>query len=1359
MTTLARVIAAGSAVLVLAAVARPDGNSRERKFAIRPGEVYGLTVSILKPEQFTKGWVDVEVRDAAGILAAKALHPFDLDFSANIKPRAQGSVTVTLKAIGAALDLVQVQTDLVPLHLSSSPSAVVAALPNSTWRQAQTIELGKTVFGSADERPYVPASMENAYADLMRGFQWFRFTVPGKDAKLAYFDLETPDRDVPPDLDVFEPADGDIVPYREGASAYNPEATQNYPGLSPFRTRILHPGKTYYLRVSANHPEYRLRTSLYPVPPYREPRTAVLAGMDYLIELGDAWHANTPRRGAIALRNTMAHAEPQACIACHPTQFTVRGYLTAVQNGYPVHRPAQLQFLTERLANNPRPLYGQPDTDWARVIFSARTVASRVPVLLDMTRRLTPEVFDTKEINRGFGNFLNLTYADRKTLPDDEADGGLPMVSTFEIALQTWKTYGLMLRDFPKEPEWRKRQEQVRDMILARNPANLIDLGWKIAALATIDGDRYKSETEGLIRQLYSWETEKGQFPYQFDRSGVPSDFITFQEMYALAVAGHRPGTDSNLARIVNYALVSQRQDGSWQGDPVYKGFDTPFRDTQFAVMGLSELYRYSGAPVPPPAARIRTGSLDDLLADIDAASSRPAEDLRKQIRSMLVESPWPLARSSAAAYLGNVNDSSSLAALSKALGDPSKMVQRSAAEALRRIGTTRPEEVASVVTSSLDSGDGRIRWGALRIFAQNFRSLTSHRALLASLERELHRDPLPQNRFQAANALWRWYSWQSEAPEERKSILDALDRRLGDEPDSYVRRGLTESVYNVLDENVGQMAAWERAMDSSADRQKTETAFHAVLAEQAGIIARNLESGNRQLRLGLLTSLWDFHLRHMAIPADNNQKVDVILPAFFADYSAGVPRLHESSFIYEPYLETARFQYRATNDFHITRLGNDTELPALFADSGTALEQSLLKCLDDADREMTLEVIKAGSVLGKAETSAFTAAMLRLLGSPDPEIRAAVQYVYANNQRGRLTLGSPDQPDKSVLKLLSGLLNSRRPEALAVILPLLAELPQDSTLTRDIALTDSLENILREDQVPSFAAVLRASAVFSNISDMPVMRTQMLAALKGSDEEAQQAAIDLVLARYATDPESDLARQFLDAMHGRERAIFIDKLDPSKYSLHLTTANSYGGPRPPELPDNNLFSSPLILETVVDALRSKTVVVREAALDLVHQQPKLQQDPDVLAALPVHAAQRIPDFAFFVSNVQPILAKPGADGKACVVCHASHALFKLRIPPQHGFTEQQSQENYKNALKVVDISEPRKSLILIKPTHPNDSAGDANLYLATHNGGERWTGNEASPEYQTILEWIRGAKLPDENRGIATSAKNNPSR
>jgi hypothetical protein len=247
-------------------------------------------------------------------------------------------------------------------------------------------------------------------------------------------------------------------------------------------------------------------------------------------------------------------------------------------------------------------------------------------------------------------------------------------------------------------------------------------------------------------------------------------------------------------------------------------------------------------------------------------------------------------------------------------------------------------------------------------------------------------------------------------------------------------------------------------------------------------------------------------------------------------------------------------------------------------------------------------------------------------------------------------------------------------------------------------------------------------------------MRAQILAVLKSGNEQAGEAAVDLVLSRYITDAHvTALTQQFLDATSGRLRSMLVDQLDPNKYSLKVTAANSYrsGGDAP--LPaDNNLFSSGTVVETIAESLAGPDRNVREAARDLVYEHDRLQKEPSIQ---PVYQPPRRsePDLAFFLQRVQPVLQKQGADGKACVMCHASHAVFKL--------SASNGGENYINALKVVNVNEPRKSLLLIKPTKPNDSVADPTLYLGTHNGGERWAGNEASPEYQTILEWIRGAR------------------
>jgi hypothetical protein len=261
-------------------------------------------------------------------------------------------------------------------------------MPNGTWQTAQLFELGQTIFGSNDERPYAPSNSEDAYQSMVKGFRWFRFIFREKQPKLVYFVLNVTDRDVPLDVDIFRlgkdsGGQPDAVPFTDGEFVYQVEATQNYPGLYKFRTRILQPGHEYYVRVAANHPAYQLHTYEYTVPHGndRDPREAVRAGMDFLINMGDTWLSNTPRRGAIALRTTMQHSETQLCIACHPSQFTTRGYLKAVQNGYAPTQRASLEFLTDRIYNNARPLYGEPNTNWVRIIYTARTEASRLPLI------------------------------------------------------------------------------------------------------------------------------------------------------------------------------------------------------------------------------------------------------------------------------------------------------------------------------------------------------------------------------------------------------------------------------------------------------------------------------------------------------------------------------------------------------------------------------------------------------------------------------------------------------------------------------------------------------------------------------------------------------------------------------------------------------------------------------------------------------------------------------------------------------------------------------------------------------------------------------------------------------------------
>jgi cellulose synthase operon protein C len=406
------------------------------------GSLYAVTVSVKDPVRIQDtDSIHVLLADAAGTVADKWLHTADLDFYITLRARVSGPATAVLQAASEKL-LSNITVDFKPTSLVTSPDAdgaepaIIAAQPNSTWHQAQSFRWGQTIYGSADERPYAPSPSEDGYAAMLKGFQWFKFTFNKKSPRLAYFVLNVTDRDVPVDVDIFQAGEykdkPDVVPYKYGEFVYQIEATQSYPGLYKFRTRILKPGDTYYVRIAANHPAWQLRTYDSPVPPYTDPHQAVRAGMDFLVNMGDTWLSNTPRRGSIALRTAMQHSETHLCIACHPTQFTTRGYLTAIHNGYPPTQREPLEFLTDRIYNNARPLYGEPNTNWVRVIYSARTVASRLPLIEHLYESNVTHDQPRPGFDAAYGEFLKIHYKGVKEMPGDEADGCEPSVSPFE---------------------------------------------------------------------------------------------------------------------------------------------------------------------------------------------------------------------------------------------------------------------------------------------------------------------------------------------------------------------------------------------------------------------------------------------------------------------------------------------------------------------------------------------------------------------------------------------------------------------------------------------------------------------------------------------------------------------------------------------------------------------------------------------------------------------------------------------------------------------------------------------------------------------------------------------------------------
>ncbi len=1382
-----------------------DENAPQPKSAIqlgeaRPGALYAVTVAVKDPAQLQgNDAFKVTVTDRQGEIESKWLHAGDLDLYLTFQGRSQGKVTANLTSESAVpIPDCAISMRMIPQSSAKAGDApgtdrgVIAAAPNKTWQDAQVFELGQTIFGSADERPYFPSKSEDAYAAMVKGFQWFRFTFGEKQPKLVYFVLNVTDRDVPYDVDIFQSgrdASGheDVHPFTEGQFVYQVEATQNYPGLYKFRTRILQPGQEYYVRIAANHPAYQLHTYEYSVPPNKDPHEAVRTGMDFLVNMGDSWLSNTPRRGAVAMRSTMQHSETQLCIACHPAQFTTRGYLKAVQNGYAPTQRAGLEFLTDRIYNNARPLYGEPNTNWVRIIYTARTVSSRLPLIAhDFEENVTHDP-PRKKFDLPYAEYLKIHYKGLTEMPGDEADGCEPDVSPFEIASQSWHTFDLAYTETQKQ-EWLTERDHVEHLALPYEPKNMIDLSWKIMLLAEIDHAKYASQIGTLIDKLYEYENSEGGWPYPFDNKAKAADFISYNAVLALAEAGRRPESDAHLDLAVKAMLAAQRPEGSWEGDPVYQGFNTPFRATQFAVMALSTLYPGStkaknwDAAYPAPAKVLASDDLPQLLQQLDQFWDLASEPQLRQIRAILADSDQPLAREAAARALGHMADEGALPVLIKGLGDPTKMVQTASAYAVRMILSRRQDAAPDgrkLLTAALSSPDARTRWGGARVFNQHFRDLTDDSQMLAALERDLN-DPVPYIRFEAAGGLWRWYYWQVDKPDTRRGTLEALATRLNTETDPMVQRGLQESVYNLLDENTGYLSAWVRASSTPEDKDRINAGYEAVVRDQAQVLAKVLREGTQLGRQGILNALWDFHIRHYALPSLKANAVSIGLPAVLTQYVPGVPDLHRPGYEYPPYRETVDFKYDVHNNFFQTRIGNDSDLIHFFKSSGPELEDALLACLKGADDTMKIEVLKAGSTLSESGDARFTLAALDLSEDSSVEVRKTVRYVYENGQRGILNLDISAAPDPKLVSRVVEILNHGNPDSQAVVLPLLAALPADSVWERQKEVTEALRSALNQNPQPkNYAQVLEAASSFNSLVHDARIQGRVLEGLRSSGREIQRAALRICLEHLLGNPQSAPAVKtaFEQLNTAGLRILTEEASNPEFLKKRLGVAGGAVSQDQdflngrPGMAIKQPLDYPIVVDTIMSSLLSDDANLSAAALDTLRKVKGVEQRSDFLAAMTTLKNSTNPrlkliaadvlmgknlgealrdvqpgsvlDFRYFVANVEPILAKQGPDGKGCVFCHASHVIFKLEPPNAEGkFSDQDSKENYRYAMRVVNIAEPEKSLILIKPTRPTDSAGNVGDYLATHNGGQRWQGNESSEQYRAIMEWIRGGRL-----------------
>jgi hypothetical protein len=896
--------------------------------ALNPSRTYTLLFSsdsaaTLGPESR----IEITLGDGGTVLAAKTLHLGDPDFYAPFNVRRATSPELRITASGVSNARFRLQVNEWP------DSASIDRGSNHRWQDANTMKLGETVYASADQVDYIPlpGTPRKEAIDGASGGDWYRFHFAGAP-KLVFFQIELMDRDdLPVDVSIFRQENGQLEEFTDGQDPVAlPHEVQALPG-NKFAPRLLSAAGDYYVRVRANHPEYKLRTRLYDPPPYKDPETAVRTAVDYIIAAGDSWFANTARRGGRLDRVASVHQETSLCVACHVSHFSQRAQLYAAANGYPVVQREELKFLSDRFYNNPRPFYGFEDDGavWSRVISAPANVLSRMSHLMEVFENqisLEPRPAYHQAINR----YLDIYYAGLTKLPPDETNGNTPIVSAFEIAWYSWKE--------TKDP-------RLAGMMADGEVKNMIDLGYQTLALADIDRVKYKDQIDKNVERILSLQRPDGQWSMRFDPKEPEVEFETGHALWALAAAGV-PRDHPQVRKALEYLMGRQQVFGGWF-DPrqSFENFRTPFRETQFAVIALSLYYpgpdKTKGWNSPAPANLSKDPV--QLLGNLDRVWSGASPVLMRQIEDE-ARSNDVLIRQASAEALGRLGQASSMPALLALLGDPSKLVQRTAAWSLRQIYSRSENAPDAGLLSAFASPDARVRWGAARVFAHHFSMLAKRDDLVAALEK-LTSDPVVPVRMEAVKGLWQSWFWNAD-PALRGRIEDTVIAELGQPQHPWVTENLKAALYNLADENIRYLYNnWVALLARDLDRERAIHGRLGVEAQLAEKIARVLETGADAQKKNVLDALASLPLRRGDI-------YDVS-----ADLSKPGPVIY-------------------------SRIGNDIEQIAFFGESAGKISRALRLLLDSSDPEMRRLAERASTIV--RETNYF--AVDKIAGDRGPD-------------------------------------------------------------------------------------------------------------------------------------------------------------------------------------------------------------------------------------------------------------------------------------------------------------------------------------------------------------------------------------
>ncbi len=404
------------------------------------------------------------------------------------------------------------------------------------------------------------------------------------------------------------------------------------------------------------------------------------------------------------------------------------------------------------------------------------------------------------------------------------------------------------------------------------------------------------------------------------------------------------------MAKAIDYLVKRQQMFGGWM-DPLqsFENFRTPFRETQMAILGLSAYYPIAGRAKGWDSPKVESLSADPVveLEQLDQIWDAPSPEVRRQIAEA-TKSPDALIRQAAVEALGRLAQPDTVSAT--LLGDPSKMVQRTAAWAIRQCYSRHADAPAASLVAALSASDERIRWGATRVFAEHFAALARRPEFAPPLLR-MAEDPAVTVRMNAVKALWQFWFW-SPNPQVKNRIEDTLLSAMAQPQPEWAESNLRDAIYNLADENIRYLYNnWVALLGQQTDRERAIRGRLAVEDRLAGKFATVLDRGTQPQKKELLKALTEYPLR----------RGDVYDPEADLENKPAAP-------VYN-------------------RIGNDIEQIAFFGESANRMAAAIAPLLSSPDPDMRRLAAKA--VLMVRENR--FADVNRIAGPSGPAVKQAI--------------------------------------------------------------------------------------------------------------------------------------------------------------------------------------------------------------------------------------------------------------------------------------------------------------------------------------------------------------------------------